>query len=200
MASGKQHFKNNVKLSVVLISTYYVICAYFFNIYYDDIYLLIVTGFMLGILITPDIDIPGKTYTEFCIETICKKIFPGALGITSGWILKNIYFILTYPIGYFFPHRSFYTHFPIISTVVKVCYFFIIYCIITLSIPSFSWSFSLLNILIPWIILDIQHFIDDGCMYIGIDGNKQYLLGEKFYLEVRKRNSSAKHLSKNQRH
>lgn len=185
MASGVQHWKNNTKFSfaiIVLYALYIIIIAKQFTASAQADAVFVLVGIIFGLLMTPDIDVAGKTYTEYLIQHYMSKVYPRPIAL----ICKYVYFILAYPFEYLLIHRSFFSHFPVIGTLIKFCYVIVLYGIVIRDIPSFN--VRLIFLFIPWMLLDIQHFIDDGGMYYDIQGNQKFFFGKNFYLKVRKRN------------
>jgi len=98
-------------------------------------------GYLLGKVITPDLDMPGITQSEWWVMRKF-KIF-GAL-FTAYWM----------PYGYLFSHRSFWTHSYFISSFIRVIYQF--WWIFVINLGNFRY-FILFGIYLGLCISDSIH-------------------------------------------
>jgi uncharacterized metal-binding protein len=70
-------------------------------------------GAFVGLLINPDLDQNASTISDFFILTIPK------IGKPIGWFWRSY----TWTYRHLFKHRSFFTHTPIVGTVIRIAYF-----------------------------------------------------------------------------
>ena len=82
-----------------------------------------VAGTLIGLLVTPDLDIDNGNISD----TVIRKVFPPA-----QWIWR----ILWTPYAKLISHRSPISHFPIIGTLFRIGYIFLL-------LNLFNWLFSL---------------------------------------------------------
>ena len=114
-----------------------------------------VIGSILGIALTPDLDQEMTTYFEW---KLIRKTGP----------LGFIWMAFWAPYSLLIPHRSFWSHFPIVGTIIRVLYItipIIGLCIWREYIPNWPqpiWD-SLIGILIGLSISDILHWFMDCC-------------------------------------
>jgi uncharacterized metal-binding protein len=104
MASGRVHAQ------AVIMSTEGFLVA---SAATRDINLLwMVAGSFTGLLINPDLDQDGKTISDFFVNVIPK------IGKPIAWFWRMYTWLYRR-----FPHRSFWTHAPVIGTLIRVVYF-----------------------------------------------------------------------------
>jgi len=70
-------------------------------------------GALAGTVLNPDLDSDGATIADFFIYSIPRV----------GIILGKVWSAYSWLYGWLFAHRSFWSHFPIISTMIRVAYF-----------------------------------------------------------------------------
>lgn len=189
MADGKTHFKSNIVASVPI-----TIVGTLFAWITNDSYLLIpiITGNILGIILTPDIDQPGSTYTETLIREIIIKTlssigFRKSTVIPIGKFFQRLFMATTSFYSVVIPHRSWLSHFPGISVLTKTLYLWLFYVLfMELNDLSYVKLFDLFNnydlqiILVVWTIHDFIHTFYDGFMIHAL-GKNRYFLGKPFY-------------------
>ena len=187
MTKGTTHFAHAIATTIATTTA-----AYFLEIPLTPVIL----GNLVGTIITPDIDMTNRTFTEDLI----------ARGISKTIVLKgtkkrrnkvkrffaNIIMSLTAPYAFIFPHRSFLTHLPPISVIVQMLYFYGLYYAIgkifefnTININElfafYQANQNFLNIL--FFTLCIQHFIHligDGGLIV-VFGKERYIFTKSFY-------------------
>lgn len=74
---------------------------------------LYVAGCVVGLLVTPDLDINHGNISD----TFIRRVFPPA-----QWIWR----LLWTPYALILPHRSIYSHFPFLGTLVRIGYIFLL--------------------------------------------------------------------------
>lgn len=172
MASGKQHF--NASLGIGLVTAPLALIN---PVGY-------VTGTFFGIFFTPDADVKGTTYPERLLSNAIKDI----TGIKANFV-HSFVLLFTFVYAYTFKHRSKYSHFPILSTAIRILFIFPIVFVMW-------WYGSWQDVLIMfgiWVVHDLMHFLMDGGMYYDDDkkGKRKYALGygsyrfTKFILNLR---------------
>lgn len=114
----------------------------------------ILLGAIGGTIWTPDIDHAKITHEEHRIFYL--------FGNTIGW-LHHIYWI---PYEKVMPHRSIFSHVPVLSTALRICYLLIPYfCYLYthhLPIPNFYHQTWWTALFIAWSCQDLIHFaLDD---------------------------------------
>lgn len=114
-----------------------------------------VVGSVLGIALTPDLDQEMTTYFEW---KLIRKTGP----------LGYLWMALWAPYALLVPHRSFWSHFPIVGTVLRLIYIlvlptiFYVYKGYNIIIPEMAWK-VVLGLVIGLAISDALHWIMDGC-------------------------------------
>lgn len=198
MAKGSTHHKANM---VVSVSTALPI-AIFGNF---DLLQAHIVGCSLGILFGPDMDIKGVSHQESFVGYWIGTLIHEKVGDFATLLLQ----ILTFPYAYFIPHRSWLSHAPIISTILRSLYvltYVLFIWVLTgvglylltsdnetirqyvISFPFFIHSVEHLVLCVyaflVFCVLDIIHFVFDGCM-LRFRGKNRYLLGKPFYKLMR---------------
>jgi uncharacterized metal-binding protein len=108
MPSGKIHMASTKKLAVPYgVASFFILLKITTYIISFGLSVVGVIGFLCGIYLTPDLD-----HIE---ATITSKM--------SGDPIKKYWGVRWYLYGYYIPHRSFISHFPIISTIIRIVYF-----------------------------------------------------------------------------
>ena len=72
----------------------------------------------MGVVLTPDLDQNGETIADFFIFSM-DEVLRGA-----GMKLKKIFFVYTWLYRKIMRHRSFWSHAPVVGTVIRLAYFF----------------------------------------------------------------------------
>lgn len=78
-----------------------------------------VTGMVVGLLVTPDLDLNNGNISD----TMIRKVFPPA-----QWLWR---FLWT-PYSLLVPHRSVFSHFPLLGTTLRIGYVFLVLNLINL--------------------------------------------------------------------
>ena len=133
MSSGKTHAKASVALSVpscVVAATQWGVVPG----------LGVALGCLAGVFVSPDLDIDHRTYSE--------NALPGMLGTLWYWVWLEYSRIM--------PHRSFWSHAPIVGTAIRIVYGF--------------WWIALIDVTLFWqlrwlwiglMISDTAHWVMD---------------------------------------
>lgn len=113
--------------------------------------LLVGAGCLLGIFVGPDLDQESINGSEW-------RIVKATFGLGFLWVM------FWYPYALFFKHRSFGSHFPVVSTFIRLLYLSIIPFVISLWFPG---AFAILGAWIFWIFIglsfsDLGHWVADG--------------------------------------
>ena len=115
-------------------------------------------GLVLGILITPDMDIDHRTEEEKRFFEWPKKVLGKTLGTPVGWVLGTIWMLLWLPYAWIMPHRSKLSHWPVLGTLIRAGWLLVL-----------AWAagytprvdgYSLL-VLAGWALQDMAHAIAD---------------------------------------
>lgn len=188
MASGKIHTVQNTVTAIIVTGV-----SIYFNL---DLFVVTIAN-ILGIWITPDIDHDSITVSETAAGKVLYKV---VYGITNNHkfaaFIRNtsvtIMSTLTYPISYWFTHRSFWTHVPPFSVFIKLVFIFFVTLLFNIIIgnPLFflSWYpewWWLIFFFILCIHDGVHTFIGDGGMVIK-DNKKLFLMSKSWYTFCRK--------------
>lgn len=138
MASGKQHAQASLLLAGAGVTSALI---------YPREGLLIAAGAMLGLVLSPDLDVDNPTYSDYVV----RKWF--------GTLLAWLWFAFWFPYRKLVPHRHWFSHAPIIGTLFRVGY---------IGIPVGYWLGwqTLPYAALVWVITglalsDILHYIMD---------------------------------------
>ena len=71
-------------------------------------------GCLSGIVLSPDLDVDGRTHSESVIYQL-----------PLGCLIGTIFTVFWYPYARIFKHRSVWSHLPILGTLIRVLYLFI---------------------------------------------------------------------------
>ena len=225
MASGAVHYRNNKRIATFELS---VCVIYAISNSTAAPVINCTIGSLLGLLATPDLDLPSASYTEWLFEHYVanfSRVFgvPKKTAYGLGRTVKKVVMALTGPYAFLIPHRHWLSHGPIIGTLLRALYFYSIYWAVVAF--YFYWNYWLYNIvvnypiiplreilshnntmmvLIIWETHNLMHLIDDGCMIqsggiLNDKGKKIYLLGKRFYHFIHKRTDKAAKKLKEQR-
>jgi uncharacterized metal-binding protein len=161
MPSGKVHAAITLSIASGVIAPYVIV-----NLNGDPY--LYVAGTLAGVLITPDLDVDAGMYSD----TIIRKISP---------LAQTAWRTLWTPYSSFMPHRGIFSHFPILSTFIRIGYMFAVINMFVLLLWVMGSIFNLNNtVSFAWVWdwsfffglchADTTHFIADQF----IKGKEQY--------------------------
>ena len=153
MASGEKH----ARATVVMVLPTALTTFYFTN----DISMGMVAGIgcLAGLFIEPDLDVNGLTRSEWSL-------------LRTAWPIGLLWFVLWYPYGFIVPHRSAFSHRPIIGTFGRLIYLFTIVLIALVlfeqtSLLTWLWSrvssLHTLAFIGGLALSDLFHWLMDGC-------------------------------------
>lgn len=150
MPSGRVH--SAATLSILLTTG---ICATGFVSTNLD-YICLSSGMVLGFILNSDLDVNVGNISYSYIRQIP----------VIGWLLKAIWWLVWRPYALIIPHRSILSHYPILSTVIRILY---ILSIVSLTLMPFGLSldFGMLDIrqgtilFVGLAIIDISHWLLD---------------------------------------
>ena len=113
-----------------------------------------IMGCGLGMFIHPDWDINHPTFPN----SVVKKHF--------GRPIALIYRAVQYPYAMLIPHRSWISHFPIVSTLIRMCYVSIPLIPLAFLIERdiilvLTMNYAFMVLLIAWFITDMNHILMD---------------------------------------
>jgi len=111
-------------------------------------------GCVAGVFLSPDLDINHKTVSE------------RAFAVWFGKIIGKVWFIIWWPYAMAIPHRHWTSHFPIVGTVGRLAYLWVILRLFNYAVPiteELVWFSAGLAF------ADILHWIMDGFPLFGID-------------------------------
>lgn len=109
MPNGKTHTRATVRLSILL-----TVSSILYVPQLSVASLFLIPGCLLGILVTPDLDVDDGSYSYYLIRK--------HLGRFPCWLWKMFWLIYARSI----PHRSILSHGPIIGTMIRVIYIIIL--------------------------------------------------------------------------
>jgi uncharacterized metal-binding protein len=150
VSSGIVH-KNATKKLVIPYSVTSFLVLYYNLPLYKAFSLSIMGGFgvMTGILMTPDLDHIEATLRHFKSKTTLQKV----------WFLR------WYPYGKLLDHRSFFSHFPVVGTLLRLVYILPELLIVIALLSRFINIYDLMMFIISWagglLMSDILHYIMD---------------------------------------
>jgi len=105
---------------------------------------LYVAGNLVGLLVTPDLDLNNDNYSHYLI----RKIFYPAY-----WIWK----IIWKPYNLLIPHRSPISHFPLLGTLLRIGYVFLLLNLFNLLFSLVSDTVSFVWVWDTWFFLGLAH-------------------------------------------
>jgi uncharacterized metal-binding protein len=214
MANGKTHHRSTLTLSgIILLLVAICFVTGFFT--YIGVWIPVIHGIIYGIFFSCDLDIPSRNHSEtFFGEIIGFSL--SLMGVSSKvcaeWANKGakIAEMIGHPFGIMVPHRSWASHAPILSTIIRFLYIELILCLVShilmYTVPFsllapivyttiyHGWDMSVLYFLLlddqNWVywcitlcvmmLIDVQHYLFDGGL-IHINGKKRYTLGKWYY-------------------
>ncbi len=126
--------------------------------------LLCMFGCWLGVFISPDLDLPGLTFSEWKVIRI---------PFIGRYFLGPIFVMIWFPYSMLFRHRSFWSHGPGISTIIRILYMLSIYYAIRAVVPALNLpelsgmiesdtqKISCMSIIAGLMLSDIGHWMRD---------------------------------------
>lgn len=119
---------------------------------------LLVFGALTGLVMNPDLDVDGGSDAFRIVRSL------------GGPILSAAWRVFWFPYAKLASHRSFWSHFPVVSTLIRVAYLSAFICPVSLGILSYlGWPWPTLDQLTPlgfWLLglmlSDAVHFIHDN--------------------------------------
>ena len=120
MASGRSH-----SIASLAAATCFAVTAVYAR---EPVLLWSAAGAFAGLVLTPDLDQNTETISDFFVKSLpdfLREMIPPLEKVFNylGLILGKAWFFYSWPYRWFFAHRSFGSHFPIISTMIRVVYF-----------------------------------------------------------------------------
>lgn len=157
MASGKTH----ATVTLFMVTPLSTSCALILSLGDFQLASVVGLGSLTGLIVHPDLDLPTLDFSE-------NKILKWTFGLGAIWVG------IWYPYAKFFPHRHFLTHFPFISTFIRLYYllfwltlFYLGLEYLGLSLPKPNFTLEFLGLLAAYCgglcLSDIGHWILDGC-------------------------------------
>lgn len=71
-------------------------------------------GALVGIVLSPDLDVDSGNVADYYIRRY------------AGKIVEKLWDIFWWPYRNVLPHRGFWSHFPVLSTVIRLCYIYVL--------------------------------------------------------------------------
>ena len=120
MASGRSH-----SIASLAAATCFTVTAVYSH---NPDLLWAAGGAFVGLILTPDLDQNTETISDFFVKSIpdfMREIISPLEKVFNylGLILGKVWFFYSWPYRWFFAHRSFGSHFPIFSTMIRIAYF-----------------------------------------------------------------------------
>jgi uncharacterized metal-binding protein len=149
MPSGRVHSSSTVSLAVASFG------LVFYYTHDPKIALAFSLGAASGVFLTPDLDIELQ---------IASKI---AISRTFGKVIGKLWYIFWWPYGKLLPHRSWISHFPVISTLIRLIYLFFLPIFIILSTNTTQFGeildflYNIRHAIYGLVAADTLHFIMD---------------------------------------
>jgi len=101
LATGKQHSYSTSVLAGIILSNSFLL--------HEFDYVIMSIGCFVGILLSPDLDVDNGNISNYLLRRIWKPI-------------EKLWFIYWFPYRKLLKHRSFLSHFPVISTFGRIVY------------------------------------------------------------------------------
>ncbi len=181
MASGKMHYIADVSLTIASIPIVF---------YYPEHLLQIVIGNVIGTLMTPDCDSENSTYNEILLANTVRTILiicgrKKAKATNDVKIIYRLQAALTAAYGVMIPHRSWLSHFPIVSTLTITYYLWLLYFVSgkVATFQTFDYMYLIQTYQIAMIVIAIHHavhYVMDGGLILFM-GKQVYTLSYPFY-------------------
>ena len=149
MPDGYTHGRISVSLAAGTLASGIVAAVFGKNLAFLRDGVVIAGGMLLGIILTPDLDLAENFWNSFRFSDLWRK-FP-----------RWLWFAFWYPYARLMAHRSTLSHFPVISTLIRIGYMLapILFTACSLQVtPEIVWNS------IPW--LDIARL--SGLVFIGL--------------------------------
>ena len=112
----------------------------------------IATGAMVGCLISPDADVDGGAIADYYLR------------VYTGRVVETIWTMLWNPYRKAFKHRSFLSHFPLVSTCIRILYVGAFYFLIATplkylsSLVRIDWPLFLWWAFVGLVLADSMHW------------------------------------------
>lgn len=106
-------------------------------------------GMLAGCLITPDLDVDGRTHEEAAFYKV--PIVGPLLGL-----LWQTYWV---PYALAIPHRSWLSHDPLVGTALRMVYTLAIPIVLGWLVPRWEW---VLPVYAGWAVVDLVHIVMDA--------------------------------------
>ena len=111
-------------------------------------YSFMAIGCFVGILLSPDLDVDNGNISNYLLKRIARPI-------------EIIWRIYWYPYRIKLKHRSFWSHFPVFSTLLRVVYFFFIPIVLSIYYSYFDLYYFFLWFVFGLILADFLHYLMD---------------------------------------
>ena len=111
-------------------------------------YSFMAIGCFVGILLSPDLDVDNGNISNYLLKRIARPI-------------EIIWRIYWYPYRIKLKHRSFWSHFPVFSTLLRVVYFFFIPILLSIYYSYFDLYYFFLWFVFGLILADFLHYLMD---------------------------------------
>lgn len=111
-------------------------------------------GSIAGVFLSPDLDINHKTVSE--------RYF----NVWFGKVVGKVWFLLWWPYAMAIPHRHWTSHFPIVGTIGRLAYLWLVLRLFNVVVPiteEVVWFF------VGLAVADVLHWVMDGFPLFGID-------------------------------
>ena len=167
MASGKVH--NTVTVTA---ATATGIALYLTTTMPVIAILAVVVGCLMGIYLTPDLDMPTYNRTE---NKLRKSKFPPLA------ILGQLYILYWLPYSWAIPHRSPVSHAPILGTVIRILYILAVTSFL-LVLAGLPFSFVPSNaIFIFWAYISSSQYVGYGIAGLMISDTLHWVFDQKWW-------------------
>ena len=161
MPSGKVHIAMTVSVASGVIAPYCIV-QFGMNPY------MYIFGNLVGICITPDLDLDGGNFTD----TIIRRVSPA---------MQRVWRVFWTPYAKALPHRGKFSHFPVLSTLVRLGYILVainlVNAVLRLIFSIFGFTDTVLLFWWNWsfffglVHVDTVHWIAD----LTIKGKEQFI-------------------------
>lgn len=111
-------------------------------------YSFMAIGCFAGILLSPDLDVDNGNISNYLLKRIASPI-------------EMLWRIYWYPYRVKLKHRSFWSHFPVFSTLLRVVYFFFIPILLSIYYSYFDLYYFFLWFVFGLILADFLHYLMD---------------------------------------
>ena len=128
----------------------------------------LISGCLLGLIITPDLDVENKTRAHGTVAKIGREI-GGKNGKIVGEVFSSLWYVFWWPYGKLLPHRAYWSHAPVIGTLGRLLYAPTLFTLIWLAL-----SYLITDISPPPVAVNIWTWIelhlDNGIQWSEIRG------------------------------